>query len=148
MSYASPDDFIDRFGLQLTVEVTNLDDPTAQTINTRRLAMALADAQCLIDSYIQGRVQLPLEPLAVPTILIGYSCDIALYELDHRRTREEVTIRYQFVIEWLKDVCSGKANLGLDQQCPPETPQTPDLPYICAPERVFSDSVLSDFANC
>jgi phage gp36-like protein len=146
MPYCAIADFIATFGEQETVAVTNLYTPGAIAIDEPNLEQALTDASALIDGYIQGRVTLPLTDLQVPATLKACCADIARYRLDRNRCREEVRIRYEDWISWLKDVSKGVVNLGLDSQSPPESPTSvPDRVYVRSGDRVFTDDVLSRY---
>jgi phage gp36-like protein len=144
--YCAIADFINTFGEQETVAVTNLYSPGAIAIDEPNLEQALTDASALIDGYIQGRVTLPLTDLQIPATLKACCADIARYRLDRNRCREEVRIRYEDWISWLKDVSKGVVNLGLDSQSPPESPTSvPDRVYVRSGDRVFTDDVLRGF---
>ena len=146
MPYCTIADFITTFGEQETVAVTNLYTPGAIAIDETNLEQALIYASAIIDGYIQGRVTLPLAALQVPAILKACCADIALYRLDRNRCREEVRIRYEDWIAWLKDVSKGVVNLGLDSQSPPESPTSaPDRVYVRSSDRVFTDSILNQY---
>jgi phage gp36-like protein len=145
--YASVDQFILRFGLQESLELTSLEDPCSSSINTAQLSAALMDASSLIDGYIQARVTLPLVPAAMPISLVWACCDIARYHLDRNRTREEVRLRYEDRIAWLKDVSKGLVNLGFDTQVPPRSATAaPDLVYSAGRERIFTGDLLNQYA--
>jgi phage gp36-like protein len=110
--YGSAVLFVEAFGEPETVMLTNLDDPTATSVNPVPLDRALTDAAALIDSYLQRRYQLPL--VEVPQVLIPYVLDIARYRLDRIRDREDVRKRYEDAIKWLEGVRDGKNFLGTD----------------------------------
>lgn len=146
MPYCAIADFINTFGEQEAVAVTNLYTPGATAIDEPNLEQALTDASALIDGYIQGRVTLPLTALQIPATLKACCADIARYRLDRNRCREEVRIRYEDWISWLKDVSRGVVNLGLDSQSPPESPTSvPDRVYVRSGDRVFTDDLLSRY---
>jgi phage gp36-like protein len=146
MPYCAIAEFITTFGEQETVAVSNLYTPSAIAIDETNLEQALTDASALIDGYIQGRVTLPLSALQVPATLKACCADIARYRLDRNRCREEVRMRYEDWIVWLKDVSKGIVNLGLDAQVPPESPTlVPDRVYVRASDRVFTDDVLDRY---
>lgn len=144
--YCTIADFITTFGEQETVAVSNLYTPSAIAIDEINLEQALIDASALIDGYIQGRATLPLTALQVPATLKACCADIARYRLDRNRCREEVRMRYEDWIVWLKDVSKGIVNLGLDAQVPPESPTlVPDRVYVRSSDRVFTDSILNQY---
>jgi len=89
MPYASLPDFVDAFGTQLSIELTNLEDPTATTVNTAAFDRAAADGDGLINSYLAGRYRLPLE--TVPPLILGIALDIYRYKLG--RNAEEKDVR-------------------------------------------------------
>ena len=57
MSYATPQDLINRYPNRDLVQLTN-EDPTITTINTTVLQQALDDASAEIDGYLGGRFTL------------------------------------------------------------------------------------------
>lgn len=146
MAYATPEEFISRFGQQEALELTNLEDPNAASVDLLVLQDALDDASSLIDGYIQARVQLPLHQSAYPKTLIWACCDIARFQMDRDRTREEVRLRYEDRMAWLKDVSKGLVNLGLDSQDPAQSATVaPDLPSTADRATVFTDPVLTGY---
>jgi phage gp36-like protein len=112
MVYATQQEFIEAFGEQEAIMLTNLDDASALAINTIRLDRALVDASALIDTYCGARYVLPLSPL--PQSVIPYCLDIARYRLDRIRSREDVRLRYEDAIKYLEQVTKGMISLGAD----------------------------------
>jgi phage gp36-like protein len=144
--YCAIADFIQIFGEQETVEVTNLYRPGAIAIDELNLEQALINASAMIDGYIQNRVSLPLTTPQIPVTLKSCCSDIARYLLDRNRCREEVRIRYEDWIAWLKDVSKGVVNLGLDSQVPPTSATlAPDGVYVTAGDRVFTDESMRGY---
>jgi len=85
---ASPDDFITAYGLKEAIQLTNIDNASATTVNVAKLRMAIQDANSLIDSYIEqsGKAgQVLITSNRRRTALI-----IARYYLDTVRRREDV----------------------------------------------------------
>ncbi len=85
---ASPDDFIVAYGLKEAIQLTNIDDAAATTVNVAKLRMAIQDANSLIDSYIEqsGKAgQVLITSNRRRTALI-----IARYYLDTVRRRDDV----------------------------------------------------------
>ncbi len=112
MSYATSQDFIDAFGLQEAIMLTNLDDPSATIPNLIPLDKALHDASAFIDTYVGSRYLLPLT--AVSTVVNRYCLDIARYMLDRIRSREDVRLRYEDAIKFLTLVAKGQVSIGAD----------------------------------
>jgi len=85
---ASPDDFITAYGLKEAIQLTNIDNAAATSVNVAKLRMAIQDANSLIDSYIQqsGKSgQVLITSNRRRTALI-----VARYYLDTVRRREDV----------------------------------------------------------
>lgn len=96
---ASPDDFIVAFGLKEAIQLTNIDDASANSVNVAKLRMAIEDANALIDSYIEqsgkaGKVLITSNRRRTALI-------IARYYLDTVRKREDVKQDY---VEALKQL--------------------------------------------
>ena len=140
MTYATVADLIDKFGESEMIELTNFDDPDGVVVDSVQCDRVLQDADSLINSYIQARNKLPL--LTVPRSLVLCACDLARFELDRNRTREDVTIRYERWIAWLKDVAKGLVNLGLDTNNQP-VGEVPDLVRFRSNDRVFTDDFFA-----
>lgn len=112
MAYSTVEGFAAYFGDRESIQVSNMDNPNATTINRAAIQSALDVASEEIDGYIRtARYTVPMDP--APAVL-GPKCnDIARYRLDNYRTREEVRQRYMDSIFWLKDVASGKVTLPI-----------------------------------
>ncbi len=105
MMYATVEDFENQVGTQETVELTNLDDPSATTINSDRLSKILDTASGEINSYLATRYNIPVAP--VPSILKTYCIDIAWYRLAQNNAPEQYATRYNNAIARLKDIEKG-----------------------------------------
>jgi phage gp36-like protein len=145
MNYASQDDMVDLFGYQEVVELTNLENPGANTIDSVRLEKALDYASREVDSYLQAtRYQLPLA--VIPLVLRNKVGDIARYHLDSYRAREDVRQRYEDAIKWLQMLVQGKVNLGLDKLTEQQVNPSGGVHYYTQ-SRVFTQEFLSDYAG-
>lgn len=96
---ASPDDFVVAYGLKEAIQLTNIDDASATSVNVAKLRMAIEDANALIDSYIEqsgkaGKVLITSGRRRTALI-------IARYYLDTIRRREDV---YKDYTECLKQL--------------------------------------------
>jgi phage gp36-like protein len=90
---ATPDDFILAFGLKEAIQLTNIEDASATSVNIAKLWMAIQDANSLIDSYIEqsGKAgQVLITSNRRRTALI-----IARYYLDTVRRREDVRLDFE-----------------------------------------------------
>lgn len=110
------------------------------TIDASVLEQAIASAQAVIDSYIAGRVRLPLLDADVSPAIKHYALIIARYYVYADRKTEAVVDEYDSAIAWLRDVSTGKADSGVKQT--PETGGSVEGARIVAPTRkpVFGDS--------
>ncbi|MBK9333855.1 MAG: DUF1320 domain-containing protein [Ignavibacteria bacterium] len=117
MAYSLEADFLKRISKEVYDELTapvSGDGLTAEDI----IEDAIDTADNTIDSYISSAVS--TVPLDEPTKMITQcSVDISIFNLHSRvqydRIPEWVKDRYDACISWLKDVQSGKANLGLSE---------------------------------
>lgn len=110
--YGTVDLFIEAFGLSEATQLSNLDSPNAEGVNSIPIVRALTDGAAQIDSYIGRIYTLPLT--VIPQVLIPYALDIARYRLDRIRDRENVRARYSDALKWLESVRDGKCHLGVD----------------------------------
>jgi phage gp36-like protein len=97
---ASPDDFILAYGLKEAIQLTNIDDAAATSVNAAKLRMAIQDANSLIDSYIEqsGKAgQVLITSNRRRTALI-----IARYYLDSVRRRDDVRADFESCLKQLQ----------------------------------------------
>jgi phage gp36-like protein len=113
MSYATPQDMINRYPNRDLVQLTN-EDPTVTTVNTTVLQQSLDDASAEIDGYLAARFTLPLTD--VPEVLNRLACDVAMYRLQALRPIHDLAdarVRYDDAIAMLTRVASGAMTLGV-----------------------------------
>lgn len=139
MSYATTEDMEKRYGQKELVQLT--DRENVGRLDESVLSEALADASAECDSYMAGRVVLPLT--FVPPVLLRAVCDIARFRLYGVRAPEEIRNRYKDAVSWLRDVASGKAVV---QGAPvPSAPRSGI--NVAAPGEVFTADVLGRFGK-
>lgn len=97
---ASPDDFIVAYGLKEAIQLTNIDDAAATTVNVAKLQMAIQDANSLIDSYIEqsGKAGMVL----ITSNRRRTALIIARYYLDTVRRREDVYKDYDAALKQMQ----------------------------------------------
>ena len=97
---ASPDDFILAFGLKEAIQLTNIDDAAATSVNVAKLRMAIQDANSLIDSYIEqsGKAGMVL----ITSNRRRTALTIARYYLDTVRRRDDVRTDYEVCVKQLQ----------------------------------------------
>jgi phage gp36-like protein len=96
---ASVDDYILAYGLKEAIQVTNIDDAAATSVNAAKLRMAIQDANSLIDSYIEqsGKAGMVL----ITSNRRRTALIIARYYLDTVRRREDVKTDYESALKQL-----------------------------------------------
>ena len=110
---ANVDDFILAYGQKEAIQLTNIDDAAATTVNSAKLRMAIQDANSLIDSYIEnsGKAgQVLITSNRRRTALI-----IARYYLDTVRRREDVRADFESCLKQLqaeREMSSIRAGWG------------------------------------
>lgn len=135
MPYSTEADFLKRISKEVYDELTApVEGDDLTSANIRDEAIATSDET--IDSYISSAVG--TVPLDEPTkVITQCSVDIAIFNLHSRiqydRIPEWVKDRYDACISWLKDIQSGKANLGLSED---EEAERVDKTVYGAAERV------------
>lgn len=136
MTYSTDQNLIDQFGeeeiaqithegqlvdgtlLRLTIEGGDVSTYTAEqqaaAIDAQAaIAVAIDNADGIIDSYISVVVTLPLA-VATPNAIRAASMDIARYRLYDDAAPEEIRRRYDDALRYLRDIAAGKATLGID----------------------------------
>lgn len=138
--YADLTTFIEAYGEQLTIELTNLEDPSAATVNETVLNRGLARASALIDSYLAGRYALPLS--STPAVIETFCLDIARYYLGHNAQEEDVRLRYEDALKTLALIADGTLTLGLPLA---DQPPAVGSPRYLSPGAVFTRSTLEGY---
>ncbi len=144
MSYAAPQDLLNRYPNRDLVQLTN-EDSAAQSVDTTVLQQALDDASAEIDGYLGARFTLPLtDP---PAVLNRLAADIAMYRLQALRPLHDLADarrRYDDAIEMLRRVAAGELTLGIasDRR---ETQIADGAEQAQGPARVFSRKSLRGF---
>jgi phage gp36-like protein len=106
-SYASIADYVDRFGVEETVRLT--DERRAGVIDKVRLLRALKDAAALADAYLAARYAIPVVP--IPPLLSQLVCDLARRRLHSVAATEEVVKAFELALKMLSDIGKGFAGL-------------------------------------
>lgn len=110
--YATAEEFELVFGRREAIQLSNRDTAAIATVvNAVVLDEFLTGASELIDSYLGARY---LVPVVSPNKPLKQAClDIARYNIDNVRAREDVRQRYEDRIRWLEMVTKGLVELGL-----------------------------------
>ena len=131
--YATQQDLVKRFG---ALELAQLTDPDAVlgAIDGERVALALADADHLINGYCGARYVLPLSP--VPDVVVRIACDLARYYLHTIQPTDVVTANYKDALRQLADIAAGRLPLQAGAIPTPELEGASVL--VEGPVRIFS----------
>lgn len=113
MAYITIDDLKTRDGEQALV---NLTDPDGQEVVQAVIDRVIASAQAEIDSYIAGRVRLPLAAGEVSQQIKHNAILIARFYLYADRKTEAIKAEYEQAVRWLRDVAAGRASCGVAQE--------------------------------
>lgn len=140
MTYATPDDLIERFGFDELAQRTNRTD--GQTIDAVVLGRALADADAEIDGYLATRYALPLP--SVPAVLVRLAADLARYQLCGDKVPDSVRQRYVDAVVVLKRLSSGEVQLA-GVLAVPAAGGSGNAVAMRAPSRVFGPEQLQSY---
>jgi len=115
-AYATIQDALDRYGEDYVI--VSADRDGNGVLDDEALTLALEDASDWIDSYLAGRVALPLDPLHIPRRLIKVCIDVAIYELCEGAPTmtTQKKERYESAKEFMLDVKTGARRLTFDQE--------------------------------
>jgi phage gp36-like protein len=110
--YATAADFEQAFGHREALQLSNRDNAaTATVVNATVLEAFLEGASGLIDTYLGAKY---VTPVVTPTQPLKQAClDIARYNADNVRVREDVRQRYEDRIRWLEMIVKSQIQLGL-----------------------------------
>jgi phage gp36-like protein len=97
---ASPDDFIVAFGLKEAIQLTNIEDASATTVNVAKLRMAIQDANSLIDSYIEQSGK--AGQVLITSNRRRTALTIARYYLDTVRRRDDVRADFESCLKQIQ----------------------------------------------
>ena len=110
MSYCTLDDLLLRFGTDELVRLTNIDDPSATTINAAVLAVMITDADAVINDFLCNYLPLP----SIPARLVRAACDIVRYFLYKDMPTEHVVARFDDACHYLKHIDLDQMGIGAD----------------------------------
>ena len=147
ITYASIEDYQVYFGPVETIETSAIDDPGALNLDSDRLDRALIVASAEMDVYLSRKYDIEVLRNDTPEVLIAICLDITRYRLVIHRPPEDYKERYTQAIARLKDLQSGRADLGgtiTDEgTVDADNARTPRGAYSRATARVLTRSRLS-----
>lgn len=144
MAYATIADMCDRFGEECLMQLAppDLPDPGLGSGPCEpAILAALDDASKIVDAYAGARYKTPLNP--VPAAVTAWTCDIALWRLDHSKTNEAFYKIYKDAKHDLELVMNGRFPLRCDG-IESESAADGDM-ETAGPARFFSAQSLEGF---
>lgn len=121
MTYATLDQLVDRYGLDLLVRTTDrADDPTG-VVDADTVARVLAATDGVINGYLRRKYALPLPE--VPDPLPDLAQSIAIYKLHRFEPDPKIDKEYKAAIATLAQIADGTITLSI-----PETGAAPASP--------------------
>lgn len=106
---ATVDYFIEVFGFNEALELSRIEDPTANTINYQRIQVALNDSAVLINNYIETAP--PQGKLLIAGSYRRTQATLARWYLDTLRPREQVVNAAEAALKQL-DIWAAKSSPG------------------------------------
>lgn len=111
MAYSTDSDLFERMDEQLVVQLT--DDDNTGAIDQTVLADKRSTCHELVNSYLRGRYEVPMDP--APKLLADIEADLLVEKLYSRRpgtgVPEEVQTDYKEALARLKDISLGRIEL-------------------------------------
>lgn len=132
-AYATSAELQDYLGEDEFLRVADRDASGA--VDADAVTLALEDASSLADSYIAR--WLPID--SAPPALRRHVMAIATYSLAGNTQTDDQRRRYEDAIQWLRDVASGKASLGIP---PSETTVSAGSVSYSTQTRVLTRSTM------
>ncbi len=147
--YATQQDFIDAFGYEEVLQLSNLWDASATEVNSGNLNRNIADAESIVNGMIATCPAVrALMPFAdpKPPLLKGYVLDIARYRMDSIQAREDVRKRKEDAIAELRLIGKCEMSLGLDASVPPQPVVTSfSTVEVAGGDNIFTTESLHGF---
>lgn len=130
MAYITLEDLKTRDSERSLVSLT---DPNGQCIVQGVIDRVIASAEAEVNSYIAGRIKLPLLPAEVSATIKHYTLIVARFYLYADRKTDAVQTEYDQARRWLLDVAAGRAQLGVERD--PDPTSTVEGVAVVAPVR-------------
>jgi len=136
MPYASQQDIVDLYGMDLLLRVSDHDKD--QVPDPQIVEMGLKGADEICDAYLSAQYTVPVTP--VPGVVRTCAIDIAVYKMamDRPRRTDEMRVRYEDALKLLEKISTGKVGLGVPPVDPDgDGPAGPVDPNIKRRGRIF-----------
>lgn len=137
--YITVPELVDLFGEKEITQLSSLEDKSATTVNEDRVNAAIDYAESEIRSYMSFADLSALQASGVvPLVLKNKVADIVRYQLDSKRAREDVRLRYEDAMRWLRLLATGQVGLGLGSDDSILESDASDGGRACTPTPTFS----------
>ncbi len=140
MAYCTQADILKDLTETQLIQLT--DDDNAGSVDSDKVAEAIAKADAVIDGYCSQRYSTPFS--TVPAIVEAISIDIAIYNLYARRVHTIPEIRqkkHENALKMLKDIEQGHLSLGV----PAPAENTNRVGSYQGNDRLFNRDDMSGF---
>lgn len=145
MHYCSLADLQLAIPQQTLIWLSN-DDPAAEAMNQAVVDEALRQGHELVDAYLRGRYNLPLDP--VPSVVKDMTVNLARHWLYARRPEgndlpDAVTRTYKAALKMLEQIRDGLLTVGSPEHGPAAA-EPGEMKVRARPNR-FSTSLLDSY---
>lgn len=133
MAYCTQSDLEGRYGADRLASLADYDGDGSADADT--VSSAIDDAQAEIDSYLQTRYSVPVDP--VPKVLRVQTAKLAMYYLALQRdsVTEDLESAQKGVISWCKQVAAGQVTLAAETT--PTESESANRVELNGKDRVF-----------
>ncbi len=111
MSYATQIQLTERYGERMLIALTDRGDVATGLIDTSVVDQALAEADAMIDGYLQGRYALPLA--TTPVLVADIAQTLAIWKLHTTAADPKIEQDYKEAMRSLRDIASGLISLSV-----------------------------------
>lgn len=111
MSYATLSQLTERFGERMLVALTDRGAVATGVIDTSVVDQALAEADAMIDGYLQGRYTLPLA--TTPVLVADIAQTLTIWKLHTSAPDPKIELDYKEALRSLRDIASGLIALSV-----------------------------------
>lgn len=144
MSYATKQNLIDRYSEAALLLVAALASDASQ-LDDDAIALAISDADAVIDANVRGRYAVPLSP--VPAEIVGISCALARYALHENATSvpDQVKTGRDNAMALLAAIRDGDAVLDCAPAPSSDPAATAQAPEFASDEPVMTRDKLASW---
>jgi phage gp36-like protein len=136
-SYMTGAEYVTRFGLEETVQLTDVH--RSGTVNADTLTTALSDATEIANGYLAGLYAIPLAP--APGIVKQIVADLARERLHNDNPTAAVSARADTARTMLKDIAKAVISLPVTPAAAPAYTGGAGVAFT-APDRIFAGAGL------